>query len=100
MATQILGRGFSSNGSSTVNWQVDYDTVGQTIGHTCTGQASQLIIVVTLIADPNNPVISKNVTPDLGKGRVVDRSNVPQSAIPVVAKGQAAPYTISANWAS
>lgn len=93
MAITVLGSDSSADGT----WQIDYDTVGLTIGHTVTqGTASGLTLTVIRVS--NQAQFSKDVTADFGKGRVVDLSNVSNSEIPAHVKGQPYPFLFSGTW--
>lgn len=95
MAIQILGSG--SFNSDECAWQVDYDSVAQTIGHTVTGQTSHMTITATLTS--TGQTFTKDVTKDANTGRVIDISNVPASAIPAPGpRGSAPPVTWTVSW--
>jgi YD repeat-containing protein len=93
MAIVVLAHDLSADGE----WQVDYDTVGLTVGHTVTqGTASGLTLTVIRVSDQAQ--FTKDVTADFGKGRVVDLSNVPNSEIPAHVKGQPYPFLFNGTW--
>lgn len=94
MAITVLGSDSSANG----DWQIDYDTVGLTIGHTCTSDDpnAQLTLMVTVVQ--TQATFTKDVTGDLNQGRVVDFSGVPNNLIPAHVKGQVYPVTFGGSW--
>lgn len=105
MAITVLGSDSSADGT----WQIDYDNVGLTLGHTVTqGTATRLVLRVTEIdtapgQNQGQPLaggldVTRDVTADFGKGRIVDRSNVPNSRVPVHVKGEFYPYTFGGTW--
>lgn len=96
MAIQVLGSSTNSNGTEECDWQIDYDSTSQTIGHTCTGQASSLILSVTIVA--TQQTFHKDVTADLNKGRIVDFTGIPANQVPQPVKGQQYPVTFSDAW--
>jgi hypothetical protein len=99
MAITVLGSDFSALGT----WQLDYDDVTKTVGHTCqsTGGTSLVITVTevdTTTGQPTGVSFHKDISADSGQGRVVDLSNVPNSRVPVHVKGQIYPYDFDGSW--
>lgn len=106
MAIRILGHDISAQGE----WTVDYDDVGLTIGHTVIpGTKSHLIITITEIDTnqasptyeqplPGGLTVTKDVSNDMNKGRVIDANNVPNSKVPLHVKGQVYPYDFDSRW--
>lgn len=93
MAITVLAHDFSALGT----WQLDYDSVALTVGHTCVSTGgSKLVLTVIRVSDQGT--FTKDVSADFGKGRVVDLSNVPNSEVPVHVKGQPYPFLFSGTW--
>jgi citrate lyase alpha subunit len=93
MAIVILGASSSADGF----WQIDYDTVGLTVGHTCTRTGTKgLTLTVTRVS--NQAQFTKDVTADMGLGRVVDLSGVQNSEVPTHVKGQVYPFDFAGTW--
>lgn len=103
----VLGSGTSGNAT----WAVDYDPASQTVGITCTGTANALFVDVTITATGKTfslDCLHGAAGNTLNAGRVVlagpgsvlgQSTPVPQSAIPVLVKGQARPYTFDSSGA-
>lgn len=100
MALRILADDQSALGE----WQVWYDDVALTVGHTCTSTdpTAHLTLTVqqvnTTTGQPTGHSFSKDVTGDLNQGPVVDFTNVANSAVPPVVKGTIYPFTFTAAW--
>lgn len=93
MAIQVLGEADSSDGT----WQVWYDDVNLTVGHTCTsGTKHHLSLSVTRVS--NQQTFTKDVSADLDQGPVVDISNVKNNEVPAHVKGQPYPFLFSGVW--
>lgn len=93
MAIVVLGQASSADGT----WQIDYDTARLTVGHTCTRTGTKGLIL-TVIRRSDQATFTKDVTADMGKGRVVDLSNVPNSEVPPLVKGTVYPFDFSGTW--
>lgn len=99
MATVILGLDFSAQGT----WQIDYDDVGLTVGHTCTSPGGYgLVLTVQQVNTHNGNLIgqpfTKDVTADLNQGRVVDLTGIANTAVPVHVKGDIYPFDFAGTW--
>lgn len=99
MAIQVLATDTSPQGF----WQLDYDDVGLTVGHTVTSPGGfGLILTVQQVNTNNgNPIgqpITKDVTADIGHGRVVDLSGVQNSQVPPHVKGAIYPFDFAGTW--
>jgi hypothetical protein len=94
MAITVLARDVSALGS----WQVDYDDVGLTVGHTCDTTDPNAKLTLTVIRVSNQATFTKDVSADFGKGRIVDLSNVPNSEVPPHVKGTVYPFLFSGTW--
>jgi hypothetical protein len=99
MAIQVLGHDLSAQGE----WQIDYDTVGLTVGHTCTspGGFGLILTVQQVNTTTGNPIgqpFTKDVTADLNQGRVVDLTGIQNSQVPQPVKGHIYPFTFSGTW--
>lgn len=93
MAITILGASQSADGT----WQIDYDDIALTVGHTCTqGTASGLTLTVTRVSSGAH--FTKDVTGDFGQGRIVDLSGVPNSEVPPHVKGHVYPFLFEGDW--
>jgi hypothetical protein len=94
MAITVLARDVSALGT----WQIDYDTVGLTVGHTVTttDPAATLTLTVTRVSD--QATFTKDVSGDFGNGRVVDLANVPNSEVPPHVKGTVYPFLFAGTW--
>lgn len=110
MAVTVLGEGTDDDGAGdTFRWQVDYDSVGETIGTTLvtTGTDSEALLIVKI------PSLSKTYTldcrPFLNQGRVVlggpgsvigNTTPIPPGSFPLppFGKGVAPPYEIDFAW--
>lgn len=94
MAIHILARDFSAEGT----WQVDYDDVAHTVGHTCDTSSDTATLVLTVIRVSDQASFTKDVSGDFGRGRIVDLAGVPTSEVPPIVKGVPSPFLFSGTW--
>lgn len=95
MATQTLGAGSGSNTVESYSWTIDYDDVARNIGITADGQASQLLITLSLAS---GQTWTRDAAGFLGQGRVPVASIQPAFIPAPVPHGQDPGYTLTTSW--